>query len=43
MFVGSLSKLKRKESVEVGLRTLECEIYTIAPIRVSKDIYIYKL
>ncbi|KAG7023090.1 putative galactinol--sucrose galactosyltransferase 2 [Cucurbita argyrosperma subsp. argyrosperma] len=37
---GSLSKLKRKESVEVGLRTLECEIYTIAPIRVfGNDIH----
>lgn len=42
MYVGSLSKLKRKESLEVGLRTLECEIYTIAPIRVSTaHIYIY--
>lgn len=37
---GSLSKLKRKESLEVGLRTLECEIYTIAPIRVfSNDVH----
>ncbi|XP_038878350.1 probable galactinol--sucrose galactosyltransferase 2 [Benincasa hispida] len=37
---GSLSKLKRKESLEVGLRTLECEIYTITPIRVfSNDVH----
>uniref|UniRef100_A0A0A0LU62 galactinol--sucrose galactosyltransferase n=1 Tax=Cucumis sativus TaxID=3659 RepID=A0A0A0LU62_CUCSA len=37
---GSLSKLKRKESLQVGLRTLECEIYTISPIRVfSNDIH----
>ncbi|KAA0057808.1 putative galactinol--sucrose galactosyltransferase 2 isoform X1 [Cucumis melo var. makuwa] len=40
MFVGSLCKLKRKESLQVGLRTLECEIYTISPIRVfSNDVH----
>ncbi|KAL0417258.1 UNVERIFIED_CONTAM: putative galactinol--sucrose galactosyltransferase 2 [Sesamum latifolium] len=32
---GSLSRLSKEENVKVSLATLECEIFTVSPIRVS--------
>lgn len=34
--IGSLSKTPKKGRLEVSLLTLECEIFTISPIRVRK-------
>ncbi|CAA0818082.1 Probable galactinol--sucrose galactosyltransferase 2 [Striga hermonthica] len=35
---GSLSRLSKEEAVEVVLGTLECEIFTISPIRVFNEL-----